>query len=235
MAGEDNTQIDREIQILVNRLDGRIATSDLKRKVLENAKVSEIEALKKDRREARRLKSSLLYESAVTRLEIANVDGWLNQKTLLSGEDQDEGYIFSVLIVDDDLTARDTNRRLMMSVETQNQLTMEFQEAKNGKEAVYLHLAGASYDLILMKNDMPIMTGIQTSLHTSSSLPVHVSSLCINKIVGVSSESDHQAFMDAGLDNCIQKPLDTAKITAFLSDPIKRKGTDTSQGWGFLF
>ncbi|KAJ6388135.1 hypothetical protein OIU77_026666 [Salix suchowensis] len=228
MAGEDNTQIDREIQILVNRLDGRIATSDLKRKVLENAKVSEIEALKKDRREARRLKSSLLYESAVTRLEIANVDGWLNQKTLLSGEDQDEGYIFSVLIVDDDLTARDTNRRLMMSVETQNQLTMEFQEAKNGKEAVYLHLAGASYDLILMKNDMPIMTGIQA---TKRLREMGVKS----QIVGVSSESDHQAFMDAGLDNCIQKPLDTAKITAFLSDPIKRKGTDTSQGWGFLF
>jgi CheY-like chemotaxis protein len=49
----------------------------------------------------------------------------------------------------------------MMSVETQKQLTMEFQEAKNGKEAVYLNLAGASYDLILMENHMPIMTGIQ--------------------------------------------------------------------------
>jgi CheY-like chemotaxis protein len=70
-------------------------------------------------------------------------------------------YNFSVLIVDDDLTVRDTNRRLMMSVETPKQLTMEFQEAKNGKEAVYLHLAGASYDLILMENHMPIMTGIQ--------------------------------------------------------------------------
>jgi hypothetical protein len=50
-----------------------------------------------------------------------------------------------------------------------------------------------------------------------------------SQIVGISSESDQQAFIDAGLDNCIQKPLDIAKITTFLSDPNKRKRTDTSQ------
>ncbi|KAJ6934242.1 hypothetical protein NC651_009320 [Populus alba x Populus x berolinensis] len=159
MADEDNTQIDGEIQNLVNKLNERVAKFDQKRKVLEHAKGSEIKALKKDRDEAWKLKSSLLNESGDTRQEIANVNNWLDQKTLLSGEDQD--YNFTVLIVDDDLTVRDTNRRLMMSVETQQQLTMEFQEAKNGKEAVYLHLAGASYDLILMENHMPIMTGIQ--------------------------------------------------------------------------
>ncbi|KAG6781467.1 hypothetical protein POTOM_014373 [Populus tomentosa] len=222
MADEDNTQIDREIQNLVNKLNERIAKLDQKRKVLENAKGSEIKALKKDRDEAWKLNSSLLNESGDTRQEIANVNNWLDHKTLLRGEDQHEGYNFSVLIVDDDLTVRDTNRRLMMSVETQQQLTMEFQEAKNGKEAVYLHLAGASYDLILMENHMPIMTGIQA---TQRLRKMGVKS----QIVGVSSESDQQAFIDAGLDNCIQKPLDIAKITTFLSDPNKRRSTDTSQ------
>ncbi|PNT46183.1 hypothetical protein POPTR_003G177300v4 [Populus trichocarpa] len=222
MADGDNTQIDREIQNLVNKLNERIGKLYQKRKVLENAKGSEIKALKKDRDEAWKLKSSLLNESGDTRQEIANVNNWLDQKTLLSGDDQDEGYNFSVLIVDDDLTVRDTNRRLMMSVETQKQLTMEFQEAKNGKEAVYLNLAGASYDLILMENHMPIMTGIQA---TQRLRKMGVKS----QIVGISSESDQQAFIDAGLDNCIQKPLDIAKITTFLSDPNKRKRTDTSQ------
>ena len=48
-----------------------------------------------------------------------------------------------------------------MVVGTEKQFTLEFQEAKNGKEAVYLHLAGASFDLIIMDDQMPIMTGIQ--------------------------------------------------------------------------
>ena len=66
-----------------------------------------------------------------------------------------------MLIVDDERIVRETNRRFTGLAGTQKQLRMEFQEAKNGKEAVYLHLAGASYDLILMKNHMPVMTGIQ--------------------------------------------------------------------------
>jgi YesN/AraC family two-component response regulator len=48
-----------------------------------------------------------------------------------------------------------------MPVGTEKHRAMEFQEAKNGKEAVYHHLAGASFDLIIMDNQMPIMTGIQ--------------------------------------------------------------------------
>ena len=49
-----------------------------------------------------------------------------------------------MLIVDGDLTDRDTIRRYTMSDGTERQLTMEFQEAKNAKEVVFLHLAGAS-------------------------------------------------------------------------------------------
>jgi CheY-like chemotaxis protein len=74
-----------------------------------------------------------------------------------------------VLIVDDDRTIRETNRRFMALAGTQKQLRMEFQEAKNGKEAVYLHLAGASFDLILMDNQMPIMTGIQVYIFLPAS------------------------------------------------------------------
>lgn len=64
-----------------------------------------------------------------------------------------------------------------MSVETKKQLTMEFQEAKNGKEAVYLHLAGASFDLIVMDDHMPIMTGFQVSIIVINN---HMSISCKN-------------------------------------------------------
>ncbi|KAJ6411447.1 hypothetical protein OIU84_008092 [Salix udensis] len=77
--------------------------------------------------------------------------------------DQDQSNNFSVLIVDDDRIVRETNWRFTALAWTQKQLRMEFQEAKNGKEAVYLHLAGASFDLILMDFQMPIMNGIQAT------------------------------------------------------------------------
>uniref|UniRef100_A0A6N2KL63 Response regulatory domain-containing protein n=1 Tax=Salix viminalis TaxID=40686 RepID=A0A6N2KL63_SALVM len=130
--------------------------------------------------------------------------------------DQDQSNNFSVLIVDDDRIVRETNRRFTALAGTQKQLRMEFQEAKNGKEAVYLHLAGASFDLILMDFQMPIMNGIQA---TQLLRQMGVKS----RIVGVTSESDQQAFFDAGLNNCIQKPLNPAKIAEFLIVSKKRK------------
>jgi CheY-like chemotaxis protein len=38
-------------------------------------------------------------------------------------------------------------------------LGLKVQEAKNGKEVVDLHINGASFDLILMDMEMPIMNG----------------------------------------------------------------------------
>ncbi|CAK7336235.1 unnamed protein product [Dovyalis caffra] len=230
MAGQDNAQIDQEIQNLVNKLDQCIANFDEKRRVLEFAIGAEIKALKKDRDEATEQRSSLLHESVDTSSnpeggqKTANVKQWLNQKALISAEttgDQDQGNNFSVLIVDDDLRARDTNRVFMMLVGKQKLLRMEVQEAKNGKEAVYLHLAGASFDLILMDNQMPIMTGIQA---TEQLRKMGVKS----QIVGVASESNQKDFIDSGLDSCIQKPLNPAKITAFFPDPSKPIRIDTS-------
>ncbi|KAI5595748.1 hypothetical protein BDE02_03G161300 [Populus trichocarpa] len=229
IADEDNTQTGQEIQSLVMRLDEHYANLEQKRQVFENSIGSEIEVLNKDQNEARKLRHSLLYGSddISSNLEaasqnIANVKQWLNENTLDSEDEEDQGNNFSVLIVDDDRTIRETNRRFMALAGTQKQLRMEFQEAKNGKEAVYLHLAGASFDLILMDNQMPIMTGIQA---TQLLRKMGVKS----RIVGVTSEPDRQAFIDAGLNNCIQKPLNPGKITEFLTVSKKRRRTDISQ------
>ncbi|KAG6781426.1 hypothetical protein POTOM_014329 [Populus tomentosa] len=216
MADEDNAQIDPEIQNLVKKLDECIAKFDQKRQVLQKAIESETEALKKDQNETRELRLNLLHESGATSSsnieagsrKIANVKQWLNQKALISGDtggDHDQGHVnsYSVLIVDDDRNARDTIQRYTMPVGTEKHRAMEFQEAKNGKEAVYLHLAGASFDLIIMDNQMPVMTGIQA---TQLLRKMGVKS----PIIGVSSESDHQAFIDAGADECLKMPLDTA-------------------------
>ncbi|KAJ6934174.1 hypothetical protein NC651_009273 [Populus alba x Populus x berolinensis] len=212
MADEDYTQIDPEIQNLVKKLDVCIAKFDQKRQVLENAIESEIEALKKDQNETRKLRLNLLHESGATSSNIeagsrkvANVKQWLNQKALISGDtsgDHDQGNVYSVLIVHDDRDARDTIWRYVMVVGTEQQFTLEFQEAKNGKEAVYLHLAGASFDLIIMDDQMPIMTGIQA---TQLLRKMGVKS----QIIGFASESVQQAFIDAGADECLKMPPDS--------------------------
>ncbi|KAJ6694988.1 TWO-COMPONENT RESPONSE REGULATOR [Salix koriyanagi] len=215
MADEDYTPIDPQIQNLVKKVDKCIAKFDQKRQVLQDAIESDIEAVKKDQRETRELRLTLAHDSGDTSSnieaasrKIANVKQWLDQKALINVDtdttgDQDQGDIYSVLIVHDDRNARDTIWNYAMAVGTEKQFTMEFQEAKNGKEAVYLHLAGASFDLIVMADQMPIMTGIQA---TQLLRKMGVKS----QIIGLTSESGRQAFIDAGADECHENPLDTA-------------------------
>ncbi|KAJ6713801.1 hypothetical protein OIU85_025430 [Salix viminalis] len=107
MDGQDNTQNDGGIQDLVNKLDMCIANFDGRRQVFENAIGEKIQALEKDRGEARELRLSLHQESGDTRSKkIDDVNQWLNQKALISGAP--DYYDFSVLIVDDDRAARDS-------------------------------------------------------------------------------------------------------------------------------
>ncbi|CAK7341251.1 unnamed protein product [Dovyalis caffra] len=126
------------------------------------------------------------------------------------GGDKDNGRSnsFSVLVVDDDTVVRMVHRMLMTSI------GLEVQEVKNGKEAVDLHHAGASFDLILMDMEMPIMNGPAATRELRA---MGVKS----NIVGVTSrtsESVHKDFMEAGLNHCVAKPLTIEKIDSFLPD-----------------
>jgi len=79
----------------------------------------------------------------------------MRNKVMAGGEENNnEGKnSFTVLVVDDDTVVRMVHRMLVTS------LGLKVQEAKNGKEAVDLHINGASFDLILMDMEMPIMNG----------------------------------------------------------------------------
>ena len=63
----------------------------------------------------------------------------------------------SVLIVEDDLLVQKIHNVMMTKFGTEVQL------AANGKEAVDLFLSGASFDLILIDLEMPIIDGIKVS------------------------------------------------------------------------
>lgn len=71
----------------------------------------------------------------------------------------------SVLIVDDDPLIQKIHRIML------KQFKLDVDVVENGKHAVDLHRSGASFNLILMDMEMPIMNGIEVChvyLYTSS-------------------------------------------------------------------
>lgn len=64
----------------------------------------------------------------------------------------------TALVVDDDNTNRTIHHRLLENLGIENQV------ARNGKEAIDIHCSGENFDLILMDMDMPVMNGIEVCL-----------------------------------------------------------------------
>ncbi|XP_075658819.1 two-component response regulator 24-like [Castanea sativa] len=115
---------------------------------------------------------------------------------------------FSVLIVDDDPIIRKIHSALL------SKFTKEIQDVKNGKEAVDLYRSGASFDIIFIDKEMPIMNGLEA---TKELRAMGVNST----IVGVTScdlSSERNDFIAAGQNQCYEKPLTIEKIESLLSE-----------------
>nr|TKR79727.1 uncharacterized protein D5086_0000269890 [Populus alba] len=209
----------KQIQILATEVDRYIAEIDRKVNVLEDPSylTEEIRALNVDRVKAESLKlflqSSDRKKDLEVRRRIAYVNQWLNHKTE-SDKSGDSSIKYHVLVVDDDSEGRETLRELFMSLKSETTPTLDVQVAKNGKEAVYLHLAGASFDMIVMDDLMPVMNGIEA---TKQLFGMGV----VSYIVGVGDDTVKQAFIDAGIDQYIEKPLTPAKYIAEVDRKVK--------------
>ncbi|EXB93126.1 Two-component response regulator [Morus notabilis] len=121
------------------------------------------------------------------------------------GDDEDQKKL-SVLIVDDSSLIR----LLHMTMVTR--AGMEAQLAEDGKKAVDLHRSRASFDLILMDMEMPVMNGVEATRELRA---MGVETM----IVGVTSNSEgpeRQAFVEAGLNDCYTKPLNDDKVAALV-------------------
>ncbi|KAB5573155.1 hypothetical protein DKX38_000349 [Salix brachista] len=200
----------QQIQILDRKLDHYMAKVDQELHLLE--KISSREEINRDREEATTLKLTLEICDTRNDLEVGSLvaytNQWLNdQKTQSIERGDKKGNSFSVLVVHDSRDLRETRQRLLVLLGYQKKLQMDVSVAKNGKEAVYLHLAGASFDMIIMDDRMPFMDGIEaTKLLRRMGVDSH--------IVGVTREFKRLAFMDSGADSCIIKPLTLGKLTA---------------------
>lgn len=116
----------------------------------------------------------------------------------------------TALVVDDTEIIRKIHQKML------NSLGVKTQGAKNGKEALEIHSYGQKFDLILMDKDMPIMNGVEATKG------LRAMGIC-STIVGVSSHSMEEEivkFMEAGLDEYQEKPLNKVKLSSIL-DKIK--------------
>ncbi|XP_028765597.1 two-component response regulator 24-like [Neltuma alba] len=111
------------------------------------------------------------------------------------------------LVVDDQEMLRRIHERMLNSVGVTNVETVE-----NGQEAINIHRAGRSFDLILMDLDMPIMNGIEA---TRGLRAMGIRS----KIAGVSARSEEarlEEFMKAGIDLFLHKPLTSPDLSSLV-------------------
>ncbi|KAK9664400.1 hypothetical protein RND81_14G039000 [Saponaria officinalis] len=113
---------------------------------------------------------------------------------------------YSALIVDDSAIIRSVGQQML---EKHGFKTIT---AENGKEAVDFFVAGNSCDIIVMDMEMPIMDGIQA---TKELRAMGVKSLIFGATAS-NSKADIEAFIEAGLDEFIEKPLCDGKLNHML-------------------
>ncbi|XP_037473512.1 two-component response regulator ORR42-like [Triticum dicoccoides] len=88
--------------------------------------------------------------------------------------------------------------------------------AKNGKEAVDMFLEGNEFDIVVCDKDMPIMTGPEAIVKIRAMGATDV------KIVGV-SDNAMEAFMGAGADDFVPKPVRPEILQPMVQEVINKK------------
>ncbi|XP_047330970.1 two-component response regulator ARR22-like [Impatiens glandulifera] len=113
-----------------------------------------------------------------------------------------------VLVVDDDAIVRRIHSMFF------KKHGFETMAVENGQEAVNLYRSGTRFHLVLMDMEMPVMDGPKATRELRA---MGVNSM----IVGITScdkDEERQAFLEAGLDNCYNKPLTTNVVVSLVQD-----------------
>ncbi|KAK1270529.1 Histidine kinase CKI1 [Acorus gramineus] len=138
-----------------------------------------------------------------------NVEG--NLPLLKGSPGQDSGNFTSknkllALVVDDNRV----NRRILGMF--LSKLGVDSQEAENGQQAVDIFLGGASFDIVFMDREMPVMDGLKATKMLRS---IGVKT----KIIGVSANNEKEEiaeFMASGINEFHTKPLDSVKLATII-------------------
>ena len=112
-----------------------------------------------------------------------------------------------ILVVDDIYT----NRYLLM--ELVKRTGNEVVEAENGEDAIRI-LENEKIDLVFMDIEMPVMNGIETTMHIRDNMPFPTNAIPIIALTAHNPELFFEDFSDVGFDELITKPFSVEKIMA---------------------
>ncbi|KAL3727956.1 hypothetical protein ACJRO7_032668 [Eucalyptus globulus] len=124
-------------------------------------------------------------------------------------EEGDNSGLMRVLIVGDDVLECRVHETLFGKLEVAEEVQTEM---ATDKEDLDLHLSGSSFDIILMDIDSPIMDGLEVTKELRAK---GVKSMIVG-LTSQNAEADRAAFMAAGLDECLEKPLTDEKIKSLV-------------------
>ena len=96
----------------------------------------------------------------------------------------------------------------------------------NGREALDA-LAGESFDLVVMDRHMPIMNGIDATRRIRA-MDEPLRSIPILGVTAGANESEVRACVDAGMDDCLTKPVEAHELIAALNRLVGNGGHEPS-------
>lgn len=110
-----------------------------------------------------------------------------------------------LLIVDDIYV-----NRILLS-EIVSKIGCNYKLASNGREAVNL-LEAEKFDMVLMDIEMPVMNGLETTLHIRKEMSFPISKIPIIALTAHNPMDFFDEFSVAGFDELITKPYLIGKI-----------------------
>jgi len=120
------------------------------------------------------------------------------------------------LIVDDDHLVQFLNKKVL------NALGIEADIANNGFEAI-VRLKHASYDFLLMDINMPEQDGLDTARWIRDDRNQAYRDIPIFALTSYGSLAHTLEIKDAGINEHLQKPLDSKLLTAILKRYFRNK------------
>lgn len=131
-------------------------------------------------------------------------------------EDQEFKLEGRVLVVEDNKT----NQMLMSFI--LDELDLEYEVANNGKEALEM-VKESSYDIILMDENMPVMSGIEATKNIRKlESEGRVESMIIIAVTANAMSEDRAKFLTAGMDDYLAKPYSEESVVSILRKYLQK-------------
>lgn len=116
-----------------------------------------------------------------------------------------------VLIVDDIVMNR------ILLAEIIGSLGYEYLLAKNGKEAIEI-LTQNKIDIILMDIEMPVMNGLETTIHIRTKLNKSLKNIPIIALTAHDPNDFFEDFNKVGFNNLLTKPYTISRLSTILAE-----------------